>query len=456
MALHTPLFGEPEVDALFSDDARLQTLLDVEVALAEALAAAGLTSPGTVDAIRQAAGIELLDRAALAHEAARAGNLVIPLVRQLTRLTAAVDPAASRWVHHGATSQDVLDTALALQVRAAVPVLLRLAGRAAAAAARHARTHRDTPLAGRTWLQQATPVTFGFKAAGWLEAIERGRRQLETAAAAAGVLQFGGASGTLAALGPAAAAVSQALAARLGLLLPDMPWHAQRDRLASLACAIGVFTGTLGKVARDLALLSQTEVAEAFEAPQEGRGGSSSMPHKRNPVAAAVALAAAVRAPGLVATMLAGMPQEHERGIGGWHAEWEVVPELFRLAAGAARSIADALETLVVDPARMAANLEISKGRVYAEAVAVALAAHLGWPEAYAVVEAACRRSADEDRFLADVLLDEPAVAGVMDRDALLRCFDPGGFLGQAGAAVDRVLSAWERGRPAGPAHGDG
>src|SRR5262245_42829893 len=437
------LFGEPDVAARLSDRSRLQAMLDVEVALAEALARVDLAPARSVDAIRQAGRAELYDLAALAAEAARAGNLVIPLVADLTRRVAVIDPDAARYVHWGATSQDIIDTALVLQMRAASTPMLGQFERAARAAAGHARRHRATPMAGRTWLQHATPTTFGLKAAGWLDALERARRNVASPFSSSFVLQFGGASGTLAALGPAAMNVASALAERLDLQLPPAPWHGQRDRLAQLACALGVATGTLGKIARDLALLAQTEVAEAR--PGETAGGSSTMPHKRNPVSCAVALAAAVRVPALVASMLAGMPQEHERGLGGWHAEWDVLPEIARLTAGAARAVADALDDLVIDAARMRANLDITRGLAQSEAVAMALGRELGKHDAHALVEAASRRAFAEERPLADVLAEDAAVTRVMTRDALEQCLSPDRYLGAADAFVDRILATWNR-----------
>jgi 3-carboxy-cis,cis-muconate cycloisomerase len=294
---------------------------------------------------------------------------------------------------------------------------------------------------GRTWLQQATPITFGLKAAGWADALDRTRRRVATALDDALVLQFGGAAGTLAALGSHGLAVTDALAARLGLRAPDSPWHAHRDRLAQLACALGVATGTAGKIARDLSLLAQTEIGEATERPVEGRGGSSTMPQKRNPVAASVALAAALRAPGLVATMLGAMVQEHERGLGGWQAEWDTLPDLVLVSAGGARAVADALESLSVDTERMRANLDASGGTLLAESVAMALAESLGTREAHACVAAACRRAASERRPLADVLNDDPVVTRHLDRAEIARRLSPDHYLGVAHAFIVRVLS---------------
>jgi 3-carboxy-cis,cis-muconate cycloisomerase len=449
MSVSSFLFGDPDVSAHFSDSARVQAMLDVEVALVEAEAHAGLVPASAIEPIRRAATVEGLDLAGLARDAADAGNLAIPLVRALRSRVARLDARAADHVHVGATSQDIIDTGLVLQLRAALPALSAQVGRASASAARHAQRHRRTPMPGRTWLQQATPITFGLKAAGWLDALERGRAAIEARGRSAFVLQFGGASGTLAALGPAAPDVAKALGERLGLPVPALPWHSHRDRLIRFACELAVLAGTIGKVGRDLALLSQTEVAEASEAPAARRGESSSMPHKHNPVSAAVALSAALRAPGLVSSLLAGMTQEHERGLGGWQAEWDALPELMQVTAGAARAIAGALEYLVVDEARMAANLGATGGLILSEAVVVALAAHLGQTEARAVVDAACRRAAADKRPLVDVLSEDARVAGVLPPDAIRHALAPGNYLGQAEALVDRALTEWKRTRKA-------
>ena len=446
--LHRGLFGETEVAARFSDRARLQAMLDVEAVLADAEAEVGVIPRSAIAAIRAAARAEHYDLDAIAREAASAGNVAIPLVRHLTARVAAADPDAARYVHWGATSQDILDTGLVLQLRAAGPEILRHLARAAQAAAGHAELHAATPMAGRTWLQQATPITFGLKAAGWLDALGRAHDRVASALSEALVLQFGGASGTLAALGPPGMAVARALGARLSLPVPDLPWHAHRDRLAHLASSLGIAAGTLGKIARDVSLLAQTEVGEAHEASAEGRGGSSTMPHKRNPIGAAVALAAAVRAPGLVATLLAAMPQEHERGLGGWPAEWDTLPELVVLSAGAARAMADSLEGLVVDPDRMRANLDLTHGLVMAEAIAMALAVPMGKEPAHRAVEAAARRAQASGRPLADLLAEDPAVTRHLSVADIAARLTPESYLGAAGEFVRQVLARHGRRGP--------
>jgi 3-carboxy-cis,cis-muconate cycloisomerase len=448
--LFGPLFGDPAVDAMLSDTARLQAMLDVEAALADAEAHLGIIPSAAAAAIRAAARAESIDAAALASEAANAGNLAIPLVTQLTRLVSAANAAAdtdvARHVHWGATSQDIIDTGTVLQLRAAVPVILHHLEQAEAAAATLAREHIDTLMVGRTWLQHAVPITFGLKAAGWLDAIDRQRLALGAALDQASVLQFGGAAGTLAVLGERGGAVAQQMAAILHLGVPDLPWHAHRDRFATLAGALGVTCGVLGKIGRDLALLAQTEVGEAADGLA---GGSSAMPQKQNPVRASVALAAAGRAPALVASILSAMPQEHERGLGGWQIEWTALPELVRVTAGSSLAIADALGTLRIDAARMRANLDAGGGLPLAEAVTVALAAHIARSEAHSLVSAAARRSRIDGIPLADALAADPAVACWMTHDEIERRLAPASYLGESRAFVERVLA-----RVAGTAHG--
>jgi 3-carboxy-cis,cis-muconate cycloisomerase len=432
-----PLFGDPEVGIHLSDRARLQAMLDVEVALAEVEADLGVIPHSAVDVIRTAARAEAFDSLAVATEAEQDGNLAIPLVRQLTQALEAVDRDAARYVHWGATSQDIIDTGLVLQLQRAVPPILRHLDRAVVAAEEHARRYIDTVMAGRTWLQQSTPVTFGVKAAGWLDALMRQRKALAGAFEEVRVVQFGGASGTLAALGERGLAVADQLASKLGLHAPAISWHAHRDRLARFASALGVACGTVGKIGRDVSLLAQTEVGEVIEGHT---GGSSAMPHKQNPVGASVVLAAAVRAPGLVATMLAAMTQEHERGLGGWQAEWVTLPELVMLTAGASRAIATVIEGLKVDEARMRRNLDLTAGLIASEAIAMALAAHVGRGEAHRIVEDAADRVRAGRGTLAEVLAADPVVTRYLTRTDIERYLSPERYVAAARALVERVV----------------
>lgn len=435
------LFVDPVVARCFDDRATLEAMLDFEAALARAEAALGIIPAAASGPIVAAARAEGFDVAEIARAAASAGNVAIPLVKALTARVAANDPEAARYVHWGATSQDAIDTGLVLQLRAALThvcgVLAVLDASLAALAARHV----ETVMVARTWLQQATPTTFGRKAAGWLAAIRRTRGGLERALREASVVQFGGASGTLAALGDRGLEVAEGLARELDLMLPAIPWHAERDRFAALAAACGNVAGILGKIARDVSLLAQSEIAEAAEPSAPGRGGSSTMPQKRNPVACAVALAAAVRVPALVATMFAAMPQEHERGVGGWHAEWETLPELVRVVSGSAQAMAEALSGLEVDVARMRADLDASGGLVMAESFKTALAQRVGLARAHDVVEAATRRAIAENQPLREALASDPEVRAQLPGDALERAADPRRYLGMAEALVERALA---------------
>jgi 3-carboxy-cis,cis-muconate cycloisomerase len=437
-----PIFGWLELEERFSDRARVQALLDFEAALARAEARAGVIPAAAATAIAAHCVVERFDLEALAREAAGAGNVAIPLVRQLAALVEGTDAGAARFVHWGATSQDAVDTGLVLQIRGALELIREEVDRLADALADLASLHRATPIAGRTWMQQATPMTFGFKAAGWLDAVLRHRGRVIALGEGSLALQLGGAVGTLGALGDEADLVGKALAEELGLPRPDVSWHAHRDRLGEVATTLGLLAGTLGKIARDVALHAQTEVAELSEPGGEGRGGSSTMPHKRNAVASAVALAASARVPGLVATMLSAMVQEDERGLGGWQAEWETLPEIVTVTGGALHHLTDAIVGLQVDRARMSANLDATQGLVFAEAVRMALAEKAGRATAQNLVERACRRAHEERRHLREVLSGDPEVGRHLPASALDRLFDARPYLEAAAAPIDRVIEA--------------
>jgi 3-carboxy-cis,cis-muconate cycloisomerase len=348
-------------------------------------------------------------------------------------------------VHFGATSQDAMDTGLVLQLRRFLEILQADLERLSAGLARLAAANRATLLCGRTWLQQAAPTVFGLKAAGWLDSVERHLSRLEDLRPRLLVLQFGGAVGTLGSLGGRGLEVAEALARELQLPMPAIPWHAQRDRLGELAALLGLLLGTLGKMARDLSLLAQSEISEAFEADDEARGGSSAMPQKRNPVSAAAVLSAAARGPGLVATLLAAMVQEHERGLGGWQAEWETLPELCQLAAGAAQHSASVVEGLEIDPERMRDNMERAAGQIFAEAAASRLALRLGKGDAHQLVGKAARRARDARRHLRAVLEEDEVARSNLSAADLDEIFDPDKSLGAAGAFIDRVLGQRQR-----------
>ena len=343
--------------ATFGDDALIAAALAFEAALARALAAEGLISAAAADAIAAACATPLADPATLAREAAHAGTLAIPLVRRLRERVAERHPEVAAAVHRGATSQDVADTALMLMSGAAGDLIEAEVRRLLHALAALTRRHAATPMLGRTLLQGAAPITFGLKTAGWMLGLEAGRSRFARERVDALRLQFGGASGTLAGLDGRGTAIADRMAADLGLAPAVIPWHARREGLAALGAALALVVGAVGKIARDISLLAQGEVAEAREPQVTGRGGSSVMAHKRNPTGCQVALSAAIRAPGLAATLLAALPQEHERGLGGWQAEAPVLAELFELAHGALCAMAPAVEGLEIDETAMARNL---------------------------------------------------------------------------------------------------
>ena len=434
-------FISAAMGAVFSDTGRVQGMLDFEAALARAEARVGLIPQGALAPIEAACRAERYDFAALAEAIALAGNSAIPLVKALGRQIAATDPQAERYVHLGATSQDAMDTGLVLQLRQACALLDADLAQLAEALALQAERHADSVLPGRTWLQHATPVTLGMKLAGSLGAITRHRQRLAELKPRLLVLQFGGAAGTLAALGEQGWAVCEALADELALALPDQPWHTQRDRLVEFACLLGLIAGSLGKLGRDLSLLMQTDVAEVFEPAAAGKGGSSTMPHKRNPVGAAVLIAAATRAPGLVATMFAAMPQEHERSLGLWHAEWQTLPELCGLVSGALQQALLAVPGLEVDSTRMRSNLEVTRGLLLAEAVSIALAQRIGRDKAHHLIEQCCRQAIAEQRHLREVLGEDAEVCAQLSASELDRLLDPGDYLGQARRWVARALA---------------
>lgn len=435
--LFSGLFGRGGVDAEVGDRAWARALLDFEAALAAALAEVGLAPAAVAGEIASACGELELDPAALASGSAVAGT---PVPAMLAALRERLSPEAAAHLHRGATSQDAVDTAAMLVARRALVPLLADLDAAAAAAAALAERHRDVPQAGRTLLQQALPVTFGLKAAGWLAGLDEAAARLAELRERRLALQLGGGAGTLASLGADGVDVAAALARRLGLAEPALPWQANRVRPALLAGALGVAAGVAGKVGTDVALLAQTEVAEVAEGGSGG--GSSTLPQKRNPVAAVAAVACAKRTPGLVATMLAAMPGEQERAAGAWQAEAETLSELLRLTGSAAAAVRALLEGLEVDRERMRANLELTEGLLMAEALTTALTGELGRAAAHEHVSAASRRALDEGRPLLEVAAAVPEIAAALGEQGVAAALDPGAYLGSAGELVDRALAA--------------
>jgi 3-carboxy-cis,cis-muconate cycloisomerase len=446
-SLFSPMFSSAAMRAVVDDRARLQRMLDFEAALARAEAAVGIVPTAAMEPIAAACRVELYDLQELANAAPAAGNILIPMVKALTAQVAKGDAEAAKWVHWGATSQDVIDTALVLELRDGIDVLLKDIDKAIAGFLALAGRYRRTPTVARTWLQHALPMPFGLKVASYAAALGWSRDRLKRLRKEALALQFGGAAGTLAALDDRGLDVADRLGALLSLPSPEAPWHGHRDRLGEVASALAILSGTCGKIARDVALLMQSEVGEAFEPAAPGRGGSSTMPQKRNPTASAATIAAASIAPQLAATILAAEMQEHERAAGGWQAEWPTFPALLLVVSGALAGIVDIAEGLEVDTERMRANLDSSRGQVMAEAVSMALARKIGKAEAHKLLEEASKKSSNEKRHLQLVLAEDQRVTAHLPAAEIARLFEPLTYQGVSQQLIDRLVSA-AQGRP--------
>jgi 3-carboxy-cis,cis-muconate cycloisomerase len=438
--LNSFLFTTPEMTHVFSQDGQLRAMMKFEWALTYALEKHGIAEAGSSAVLETLLDARFLDAELIEHSAKDTGNVAIPFIRQLTTEVKARDELAARAIHFGATSQDVLDSALILQCRDALKLLGGPIQQLEEALVQQVRAHRETVMTGRTWLQAGPPTTLGLKLAGTLAALRRDRDRIESAAERMLVLQFGGAVGTLAALGTAGGAVSAELARLLDLREPELPWHTQRDRFVEIVQVLAILTGTLAKFAKDIALLMQSEVGEASETRIDGRGGSSTMPHKHNPVSCAAVIAAYAKMPGLAAAMLYAMPQEHERGLGLWQAEWTTVPEAFRLTAAALGYAVVIAEGLEVEPVRMGTNLSSLLGLPLSEAVNAALAPTIGRSTAHELLRAATDRAVNEKRGLADVLKELPEITAHLSEVEIDRLLDPRTYLGSASRFIAHVL----------------
>jgi 3-carboxy-cis,cis-muconate cycloisomerase len=434
------LFAHGEAAAQVNDRALVEAMVEVEVALLQALADLDLAPAEAARELADAAasGRLELDVEALGRGTGQQGT---PIPALLKALRGQLSDAAAAHLHKGATSQDVIDTAIMLVTRRALDAVLADLSGAADACAELARRHRDAILPGRTLLQQAIPVTFGLKAAQWLSGLDAALADLRAVRGDELAVQFGGAVGTLANLGDRGLEVAAGLARRLDLLAPALPWHTIRLRPAHIATALGATLGLLGKIGRDVVLLAQSEVAEVAEAGGEGRGGSSTMPHKRNPVGGIGLIACAQRGPGLVATMLAAMVSEHERGTGAWQAEWDTLLELLRLTGSSAAIARELLTGLEVDPEKMRSDMDLTGGLVMSESVAAALASSIGRSGAQELVEKAARRSVQSGREFREALLELPEVADGLGPDGLDQALDPAAYLGVTAALIDRALA---------------
>jgi 3-carboxy-cis,cis-muconate cycloisomerase len=428
-------FGTPRMREVFSDHALISRYVEVEIALARAEAKCGVIPTEAAEAIG-GCDVASLDFDRLRRETDNVGYPILPLVHQLVEQCG----EAGRYLHWGATTQDIMDTAVVLQIREGLKIIEEDLANLRGILADLARTHRDTPMAGRTHLQQALPVTFGYKAAIWLTMLDRHAERLSQLKPRVLVGQFAGAAGTLASLGDKGLAVQDAFCTELGLSAPATTWHVARDGFAETINFLALVTGSLGKIALDVMIMASTEFAEVYEPFVTGRGASSTMPQKRNPISSELMLAAAKGVRQHAGLMLDAMIQDFERATGPWHAEWMAIPESFVLTAGALHQACFALGGLIVDKARMAKNLEISNGLIVAEAVMMRLAPFIGRQQAHDIVYAACRIVNEQGGALSDVLANDPEIAKHLDRAAIGHITDPANYLGLAPAMVDRVL----------------
>ncbi|MFM1880288.1 MAG: hypothetical protein RLZZ344_522 [Pseudomonadota bacterium] len=428
----------------------LKEMLAVEAGLAQAQGQLGLIPSSTAQTITQVCealsrDISRLDPDQLESDSLLAGNIAIPFVKKLTAAVAAADASAARYVHFGATSQDILDTAAVLVWQQDLLHFEGLLNVAIDQAASLARAHRDTPMMGRTWMQHALPMTFGLKAAGWLDALMRHAQRLSAAREEMRVLQCGGATGSLASLGQDGLKVSRALAEILQLNEPSLPWFGQRDRVFALAATLVGLTGSLGKIAKDVSLMAQTEVAECQEGVAPGKGGSSTMPHKKNPVLCAVVLTQAMVLPGLLGVLASALPQEHERALGGWQAEWQAMPQILQGTESALQASVALLAGLEIRPQAMRANIDISRGLVMAESVALGLAPQIGKEAAHALLERISREAVEKNQTLGEALRQDPETSRLATPEQFAKWLSPLAYLGMSGAFVDRALEAYDR-----------
>ena len=441
--LFGPIFVPDEFGEAVSGRAWLRAMLDAEGALATAQARAGLFPGQAAEAIVSCCEADRFSPEEIGRKGRAQGNPVPPLVRALTEAVSKVSEDAASHVHKGATSQDIMDTAAMLVSRHALGLTLTEVEGISAACARLADTHRDTIMPGRTLLQQALPTTFGSKAAGWLVSVLEARDRLFAVRESGLAAQLGGAAGTLASLGPAGTLVLREFARELHLMEPVVPWHTDRVRIAEIGNALSLVAGVLGKISQDVILMAQTEVGEVAEPAGEGRGGSSTLPHKRNPILSVTAVAGARRVLDLSHTLQAATVGEHERAAGAWHSEWEALSAALALTGGAAAAVREVTEGLEVYPEKMLENLNATGGLLLAENVTTVAAEHLGRLEAHDLVEEASHRALEGGKSLREEVLSEPRLGEVLSEEEIDAALDPAGYLGSAGEFVDRALKLY-------------
>jgi 3-carboxy-cis,cis-muconate cycloisomerase len=439
------VFTTPEMRSVFSDETRVGYYLEVEAALARAQAALGIIPEAAMREIVATCRIENVDLAKLETQTERAGSPIIGLVQQIVALCA---DGHGEWAHWGATTQDITDTATVMQIKAALTLVEADLEAIAAALADLARRHRDTPMAGRSKLQQAVPLTFGYKCATILSAMQRHRVRLRELRARVLVGEFGGAVGTLASLGRDGLKVQAALMRELGLGQPDITWHTVRDRIGEVGCFLALLTATCAKIATDVKLMMQTEVGEAYEGFQAGRGASSTMPQKRNPVASPNIHAAAALVRQSASALIEAAVGDHERATGPWEIEWIALPEAFLLSSGALRNTREMLANLEVNAAQMRRNLDLTNGLIVSEAVMMGVGVHLGRQRAHDLVYDICRDVAKTGMPLIELLAKDKEIGAHLSRADLEQLVDPANYTGLAGEMVDRVLAAENAAKP--------
>ncbi len=442
--MYENLFYDKKVNALFSNEATVTYMLQFEAALAQAQAQYGLIPQDAADAITEICKIENIDMAKLIEDVRLGANVPIPLVKQLTTLNPKLKIQnfleANKYVHFGATSQDVVDTALMLQVRDAVEIIVINVNIVINQLVFLIKEHQNTLMIGRSFMQQAKPITFGFKVATWLDGVLRAKKRLLYILEENFTVQLGGAVGHLSSMPKNGFEIAQALGDILKLNTPPLSWHTQRDRFVEIATTLGILTGTLSKIAKDVSLLMQTEIAEVFEPSGAGKGGSSTMPHKRNPVSCMAILANAQRVPPLVSTMLLSMTQDHERATGAWHAEWETLSDIVKLSAGTVKQAVEMTNGLEVNTEQMLKNIDCTEGLIFAENVSLALSSKIGKAAAHELVENACKTAVLNKKHLKSVLREDNIVTEHLSDKELKTCFKPENSIGLCNVFIDNVL----------------
>ena len=440
--LYETLFYSKAVNEIYTNESIIKYMLQFESALAKAQATQGVIPVSAAATIVSCCKIENISIEPLIEQAALGGNINIPFVKQLTEVVTKTDAEAGKYVHFGATSQDVIDTATILQLKAAHTLIVHDLDVLIATLTKIIKEHRRTLMVGRSFMQHARPITFGFKVACWLDGLLRSKKRLSKIMAENLVLQLGGAVGTLSGMPGKGLATAEAMCSALELTMPRIPWHTQRDRIAEIATTLGILTGSLRKIAKDISLLMQTEIAEVFESRESGKGGSSTMPHKRNPVGCISILANSARVPALVSTMISAMEQDHERGTGSWHSEWETLTDIVQLTAGATHNACLVINGLQVDKEKMRSNIELTKGLIYAENISLALAEHLGKATAHLLLETLCEQAIMQKVHLKMLVQKNETVVKHLSQDQIDALFNPENSIGMCDTWIDRVLDA--------------